>query len=137
MAYNPQLPPGYSKQDMRKRSALGRGIIDKHGEAFMAPQDKSIHHKMSLMYKMGVATMLLSFPISFHYSRKITLNKARANIYLFQNMGVSTVSCGFFAWTMWNRGTTEEDLSKKYLWMFNNQELENFELNKQFNIMRI
>jgi hypothetical protein len=47
---------------------------------------------------------------------------------------MSVVTCGFFAWTMWNRGVTEEDMAKKYLWMFNNQEMENFELNKQFNI---
>ena len=115
---------------MRKRSSLGRNVISHHGESFMTPKDKEILHKMNLIYKLGVASMLLSFPLSFHFSRKIVLDKSKATKYLMQNIGMSTLTCGFFAWSLFKRGKTEEDLAKKYLWMFLNYDLENFNLNK-------
>ena len=68
--------------DKRKRSACGRKVIDKHGDTFLSPSDKSLHTKTEWAYRLGVAGMLLSFPISFHFSRRIASNKARAGKYL-------------------------------------------------------
>ena len=92
---------------------------------------------MALLYKLGVGAMFFSFPVSFHFSRKIATDKRRAKTYLAQNLMFASSCTGFFAYSLWKRGKLEDDYARKYLYFFNNYDLENFELNRHNNIMRI
>ena len=49
-------------------------------------------------------------------------------------MGMTAGCCGFFAYTLWKRGRCEDQLASSYLGIFTNQELENFDLNKFYNV---
>ena len=125
------------KLDQRKRAAAGRKVIDNYGDQFMTPADKSLQKRTDLSYKLGIAAMLISFPLSFHFSKRIASDKARAGRYLMQNFGMSVSCCGFFAYSAWKKGVVEDQLARRYLAMTTDYELENFELNKAVNIQKI
>jgi hypothetical protein len=79
---------------------LRRSIIEKYGNEFLSPSDKAEKDKRELGYRLGVFSMLASFPTSFYFSRKITADKANASRYLRQNIMMSTAVSGFFAYTL-------------------------------------
>jgi hypothetical protein len=123
--------------DQRKRAAAGRKVIENCGDQFMTPADKSLHKKTDFANKFGIAVMLLSFPLSFHFSKRIASDKARAGKYLMQNFGMSASACLFFGYSAWNKGKVEEQLANKYFANTSDHELEHFELNKAINIQKI
>ena len=144
-----QPPPGYpgyqqpsgampaagpTLSELKNRSKYGRAIIDRHGQEFLTPSDKAEHRRMVVLYKTGVAGMLLSFPISFYYGNLIGTDKANAVRYLRNNTTIAMGVTMFFIYTLWKRGKTEEHLALNYLNHFTTYELENFELNRFNNI---
>jgi hypothetical protein len=98
------------------------------------PADKEAHGRMAMLYKLGVGVMCFSFPVSFHFSRKIATDKRRAKTYLAQNLMFASSCTFFFAYSLWKRGRLEDDYARKYLYFFSNYDLENFELNRHNNI---
>jgi len=90
-----------------------------------------------MLYWFGVGAMCFSFPISFYFSRKIATDKRKAKQYLGQNLMIASNCTAFFAYTLWKFGRLEDDYARKYLHIFSNYDLENFELNRQNNILRI
>jgi len=100
----------------------------------MTPADKASHGRMAMLYKSGVASMLLSFPLSFYYGNLITTDKKNAVKYLRNNTAIATGATLFFIYTLWKRGKKEEELALNYLNIFTTYELENFELNRFNNV---
>ena len=74
----------------------------------MTPADKSLHTKTDWANKIGIAAMLISFPLSFHFSKRIARDKARAGKYLMQNFGMSASCCLLFAYSAWNKGKVDD-----------------------------
>ena len=123
--------------DHRKKSYKARTIVDHHGAEFLSPTDKSEHQAMAFKYKLGIAIMCLSFPLSFHYSKKIRLDPKNSSRYLAYNFGASIGATSVFIYALWNRGRVEEQMANKYLAIFNDYEIEHFDQNIMVNIQRI
>jgi hypothetical protein len=67
--------------------------------------------------------MLLSFPMSFYYSRLAVTDKARASMYVWKNLFMSSFCMAFFAFSLYRKNQLQKDHSQKYLWMLSNEDL--------------
>jgi hypothetical protein len=67
-------------------------------------------------------------------SRKFNISQLPAkkrNQLFFMNIGQSLISIYLCAKFEWQRGIVEEKMTNKYLWMFDNKDLKEFDQNQQ------
>ena len=93
---------------------------------------------MAMFYnKLGIGALCLSFIGSFWFGRFLRKTKEKKTIHFVANLGQSMGTLWLFLATTWHRGTVEETLANKYLWMLNDKEIDSFEVNSNIYLQRI
>lgn len=76
----------------------------------------------------------MSFPVSLYLSRKIRTDMKNSSKYLRQNGLMTGVTVGIYIYTVWTYGSKCDKLAQQYMFNLDDNDLKNFETNKQFYI---
>jgi len=85
----------------------------------MNPKDQEEYDKGYMLNRCGMGLVFLSFVGSFWFGRYLRKTTERKKFWFVANLGQSVGALYLFLYSVYIRGTIEEKLATKYLWMFN------------------